>query len=87
MTTEFGADTLAMVFEVRGFVATAVYSGEQAVDLAKPVHFDAVVSDVMMPGISDIAMAIEITKMSDASNVVSTSWRVWLGASTSYKEQ
>jgi CheY-like chemotaxis protein len=67
------ADTLAMVFDLRGFAATAVYSDEQAVDLAKSVCFDAVVSDVMMPGISGIAMAVEIAKMNPRIAIILTS--------------
>ena len=54
------ADTLAMVLDFCGFDATAVYSGEHAVDLARQSAFDHVVTDVMMEPMDGIQTAIAI---------------------------
>jgi CheY-like chemotaxis protein len=55
------ADTLAMVLNVSGFDATAVYSGERAVELARLTRFDKVVTDVMMEPMTGIQAALALS--------------------------
>ena len=57
------ADTLVLIFKRYGFAATAVYSGTEAVEAAKILQPDALVADVIMPGISGIETAIRIREM------------------------
>ena len=54
------ADTLAMVLNFSAFEATAVYSGEQALDLARELPYDHIVPDVMMEPMNGIQAAITI---------------------------
>jgi CheY-like chemotaxis protein len=57
------ADTVAMVLNVGGFEATAVYSGETGVELARSREFEYLVTGVVMPQMSGIEAAIEILKL------------------------
>lgn len=55
------ADTLAMVLNASGFDATAAYSGETALELARLMAFDNVVADVMMEPMNGIQTALAIS--------------------------
>lgn len=55
------ADTLAMVLNFSGFDATAVYSGESALELARLSRFDKVVTDVMMEPMTGIQAALALS--------------------------
>jgi CheY-like chemotaxis protein len=57
------ADTFAMVLNVGGFEATAVYSGETGVELARSRAFEYLVTGVVMPRMNGIEAAIEIRKL------------------------
>jgi len=52
------ADTLAIILNQSGFEATAVYSGERAVEAAKILKPDMLISDVIMTGMTGIEAAI-----------------------------
>ncbi len=54
------ADTLAMILNQSGFDATAVYSGEKALELAPSVRPDMLISDVIMADLNGIEAAIRI---------------------------
>ena len=56
------ADTLALILNQSGFEATAVYSGEKAIEAAKTLQPDMLISDVIMFGLNGIDAAIEIRK-------------------------
>ena len=64
------ADTLATILNRSGFDATAVYTGRQAVDLAREIHPDLIVSDVIMPDMNGIEAAIVIRKMLPSCKVL-----------------
>ena len=49
------ADTLAIILNQAGFEARAVYSGEEALIMAKSFQPDLLISDVVMTGITGIA--------------------------------
>ena len=57
------ADTLAMVLNISGYIATVAYSGEQGVALARGTKFEHLVTDVMMQGMSGIDAAIAIRQV------------------------
>lgn len=57
------ADTLVNILEGEGHDALAVSHGESAVKWAKLLPADAVISDVIMPGMDGIETAKAITKL------------------------
>jgi len=57
------ADTLAIILNQSGFEATAVYSGEKAVETAKELRPDMLISDVIMTDLNGIDAAIKIREM------------------------
>lgn len=54
------ADTLAIIFRRAGYDATAVYSGEEALALVEAQEPSLIVSDVIMPGLTGVALAQKI---------------------------
>lgn len=54
------ADTLAIILNRAGFNASAVYSGTEAVAVAKSVEPDLIISDVAMPDMNGIEAMILI---------------------------
>jgi CheY-like chemotaxis protein len=54
------ADTLAIILNQNGYEASAVYSGKSAVERAKEVVPDLVISDVIMQDMNGIEAAIAI---------------------------
>jgi DNA-binding response OmpR family regulator len=54
------ADTLATILNNAGFEASAVYSGAEAVEVAKSVEPDLIISDVAMPDMNGIEAMILI---------------------------
>jgi CheY-like chemotaxis protein len=59
----FIADTLAVILNLNGFEATAVYCGNEAVRKAWAWKPDLLLSDVLMPGLNGIEVAIQICMM------------------------
>lgn len=57
------ADTLAIILNQSGFEATAVYSGEKAVETAQTLRPDMLISDVIMTDLNGIDAAIKIREM------------------------
>src|SRR6201991_4562387 len=57
------ADTLAIILNQSGFEATAVYSGEKAVEAARTIRPDMLISDVIMTDMNGIDAAITIRGM------------------------
>lgn len=54
------ADTLAAILRNAGYVAAVAYDGESALQTCESLKPDLVISDVVMPGIDGIEMAIRI---------------------------
>ena len=54
------ADTLAIILNQAGYNASAVYSGTAAVEEAKSIKPNLVISDVIMPDMNGIDAAIKI---------------------------
>ncbi|HEY0759045.1 MAG TPA: response regulator [Acidisarcina sp.] len=57
------ADTLAIILNQAGFEAIAVYSGEKAVEAAKTLRPDMLISDVIMTDLNGIDAAIKIREL------------------------
>ena len=57
------ADTLAIILNQSGFEATAVYNGEKAVETARTLRPDMLISDVIMTDMNGIDAAITIRGM------------------------
>jgi len=56
------ADTLALIFTLKGFEAVAAYSGEGALRAAEKLKPNVLISDVVMGGMSGIETAIQVLK-------------------------
>ncbi|MGE5114074.1 MAG: response regulator [Acidobacteriaceae bacterium] len=56
------ADTLVVILKNQGYAADAAYSGEAALEKARVVPPELLISDVVMPGMSGIRLAIAITE-------------------------
>jgi CheY-like chemotaxis protein len=54
------ADTLAKILDLNGYEASAVYSGTAAVESARALQPDLVISDVIMQDMNGIEAAINI---------------------------
>jgi len=54
------ADTLAKILDLNGYDASAVYTGTAAVESARALKPDLVISDVIMPDMNGIEAAISI---------------------------
>ena len=57
------ADTLVIILNQAGFDATAVYSGEMALEVAETLRPDMLISDVIMASLDGIQTAIKIRAM------------------------
>jgi CheY-like chemotaxis protein len=56
------ADTLSMILSRSGFSTMTAYDGAKALELAKNRRPDLLISDVMMPGMTGIELAITVTE-------------------------
>ncbi len=54
------ADTLAKILDLNGYEASPVYTGTAAVESARTLQPDLIISDVIMPDMDGIQAAIKI---------------------------
>ncbi len=64
------ADTLALILNSSGYRAIAVYSGEQAVQVAAESSPHVLISDVVMGGMNGIEAAIAILRICPQCHVI-----------------
>lgn len=64
------ADTLALILNLNGFEATAAYSGEQAVETARTLRPNALISDICMGKMSGIDAAVLIQRISSDCKIL-----------------
>jgi len=64
------ADTLAMVFRIKGHEAMAAYSAESAVELIESFEPDVVLSDVIMGKMTGVDLAIYLSRARPECKVV-----------------
>ena len=63
------ADTLTAILIEHGFVAFKAYNGEEGVRLARALRPDIILSDVLMPKMSGIQMAIEVKQVLPSTRI------------------
>ena len=64
------ANTLALILNRSGFDARAVYSGEAAIEAARELSPDVLISDVIMQGMTGIEAAIRISEIVPHCHVI-----------------
>jgi DNA-binding response OmpR family regulator len=64
------ADTLSIILSRSGFSTLTAYDGATALQLAKDLTPDLLISDVMMPGMTGIDLAIAITRVVPACKIL-----------------
>jgi CheY-like chemotaxis protein len=56
------ADTLSMILSRSGFSTMTAYDGLEGLEIAQTVRPDLVISDVVMPGMTGVELAITVTQ-------------------------
>ena len=64
------ADTLAEILRLHGFDSTALYSGEQAIELVESYQPDIVLSDIRMRRVDGIEAAKQIRQLHPECRVI-----------------
>src|SRR5271168_1828917 len=64
------ADSLAAILRQNGFAAVAAYNGRSALEVARVAPPDLLLSDVAMPGMSGIDLAIAICQATPGCKVI-----------------
>ncbi|OQY00318.1 MAG: two-component system response regulator [Desulfobacteraceae bacterium 4572_130] len=62
--------TLAQRLKIRNFAVTTVYSGQDAIDIAKENDFDVIILDVFMPEITGIDALKQINKIKPLTQII-----------------
>jgi CheY-like chemotaxis protein len=64
------ADTIVQILNRSGFIAQAAYGGREAIDTARRIHPELILSDVLMPHIDGVEAAIAIQKFLPEARIV-----------------
>ena len=64
------ANTLAEILQLHGFEATALYSGESALEWVESYRPDIVLSDIVMDQVDGVATAVRIRELHPACRVI-----------------
>jgi CheY-like chemotaxis protein len=64
------ADTLSEILELAGFHVMVAYDGWEAIEQAARFHPDYLLSDVLMPRMNGVELAIAIRKMYPAARIL-----------------
>jgi CheY-like chemotaxis protein len=64
------ADTIVQILNRSGFIAEAVYGGQDAIDTARRITPDLVLSDVLMPNVDGVEAAIAIRESCPETRIV-----------------
>lgn len=64
------ADTLSIILNKAGFEASPVYTGTAAVESARTIQPDLIISDVIMPDMNGIEAAIQIRAFLPACKIL-----------------
>lgn len=64
------ANTLARILNTSGFEARAVYSGEKAVEAARVLPPDILITDMVMHGITGLEAAISIRALAPECRII-----------------
>ena len=64
------ADTIVQILNRNGFIAQAAYGGSEAIETARNINPQLILSDVLMPHIDGVEAAITIQKFLPATRIV-----------------
>ena len=64
------ADTMTEILDAAGFHVMAAYDGWSALDIARRFHPDCLLSDVLMPRMNGVELAIAIQRMLPAARII-----------------
>lgn len=64
------ADTTAAILRRSGFHAKTAYDGFTALEMTAHFHPDYLLTDIMMPGMNGVELAIAVTKMFPAAKIL-----------------
>ncbi len=64
------ADTIVQILNRSGFVAEAVYGGREAIEAARRIAPDLILSDVLMPHLDGVEAAIAIQKFLPNTRII-----------------
>lgn len=64
------ADTLAVILNQRGYEASIAYDGTEAIEAARRFQPDLIISDVVMPDMNGIEVAIRIHEFLPDSKIL-----------------
>ncbi len=64
------ADTIVQILNRSGFVAEAVYGGREAIEAARRIVPDLILSDVLMPHLDGVEAAIAIQKFLPNTRII-----------------
>ena len=64
------ADTIVQILNRSGFVAEAAYGGREALDTARRISPELILSDVLMPHVDGVEAAITIQKFLPETRIV-----------------
>lgn len=64
------ANTLALILNRNGFEARAVYKPQDAIDIARQLSPDFLISDVIMDGMTGIEAAIQISQLCPSCRIL-----------------
>ena len=64
------ADTIVQILNRSGFIAQAAYGGREAIDTARRISPELILSDVLMPHIDGVEAAITIQKFLPDTRIV-----------------
>jgi len=54
------SDSLSLILSKSGFACKSAYNGEQAIDVARTILPDLIISDILMTGMTGIEAAITV---------------------------
>lgn len=64
------ADTLSIILRKNGFSTFTAYDGKSALEVARTASPDLLISDVVMPGMTGVELAITLTQILPACKVL-----------------
>ena len=64
------ADTIVQILNRSGFIAEAVYGGREAIEAARRIAPDLILSDVLMPHLDGVEAAITIQKFLPNARII-----------------
>lgn len=64
------ADTMTAILNISGFCAFTAYEGSEAFKMAQEIQPDYLLTDVVMPGMNGVELAIAVRKMRPETNIL-----------------